>query len=187
MWTCLWSCASPTMGTWLLVHPYIPFVFNSFPYNVTYSSWLVTSYYCTSFTLSKRTYHWWFRYPLALVPMWGWTHRIPQYSPKYRHNDYFRKWNTHTKRGFPPLIHHTQWRTNISIINNVVIVDSTHLNMVYCPLPMITHAMIIVMQEKTQSYVKCTLKDDFIPLAIETYGCFHSHFDLFKFLVFRPL
>jgi hypothetical protein len=37
----------------------------------------------------------------------------------------------------------------------------------------------MVAQEKTQSYVKQTLGDDFIPFAIETYGCFHFHFDSF--------
>jgi hypothetical protein len=35
----------------------------------------------------------------------------------------------------------------------------------------------MVAKEKTQSYAKQTPSDDFIPLAIEIYGCFHSHFD----------
>jgi hypothetical protein len=34
-------------------------------------------------------------------------------------------------------------------------------------------------QKKTRSYVKGALSDDFIPLAIETYGCFHFRFDSF--------
>jgi hypothetical protein len=33
--------------------------------------------------------------------------------------------------------------------------------------------------KKRQSYVKWTLSDDFIPFAIETYGCFHFCFDSF--------
>jgi hypothetical protein len=37
----------------------------------------------------------------------------------------------------------------------------------------------MVAQEKTQSYVEQMLGDDFIPFAIETYGCFHFHFDSF--------
>jgi hypothetical protein len=35
----------------------------------------------------------------------------------------------------------------------------------------------MVIQEKTQSYVEQTPNIDFILLVIETYGCFHSHFD----------
>jgi hypothetical protein len=34
-------------------------------------------------------------------------------------------------------------------------------------------------QEKTRSYTKQTLDDDFIPLAIKTYECFHSCFNSF--------
>jgi len=44
---------------------------------------------------------------------------------------------------------------------------------------MIAHAMTMATQEKTQSYVKRTPSNDFIPLIIETYGGFHSHFDSF--------
>ncbi len=40
-----------------------------------------------------------------------------------------------------------------------------------------THTTTIATQEKTQSYEKHILGDDFIPLAIKTYGCFHSSFD----------
>jgi hypothetical protein len=40
-----------------------------------------------------------------------------------------------------------------------------------------THAMMMVVQEKTWFYVEQAPSDDFIPLAIiiETYGCLHSH------------
>jgi hypothetical protein len=42
---------------------------------------------------------------------------------------------------------------------------------------MITHVVMMVVEEKTWSYVEQTLGDDFIPLDIETYGCLHSCFD----------
>jgi hypothetical protein len=42
-----------------------------------------------------------------------------------------------------------------------------------------THAMMIVVQEKTWSYTEWAPSDDFIPLAIETYGCLHFRFDSF--------
>jgi hypothetical protein len=51
--------------------------------------------------------------------------------------------------------------------------------MVQHALSMKVHAITIVAQEKTQSYIECTSKDHFIPLGIRTYGCFHSHFDSF--------
>jgi hypothetical protein len=43
----------------------------------------------------------------------------------------------------------------------------------------ITYVMTIVFQEKTCSYTKHALRNNFIPLFIETYGCFHPHFDSF--------
>jgi hypothetical protein len=36
---------------------------------------------------------------------------------------------------------------------------------------------MMVVQEKTQSYVKQTSSDDFIPLTIKMYECIHSCFD----------
>jgi hypothetical protein len=42
-----------------------------------------------------------------------------------------------------------------------------------------THAAIVVVQDKTRCYTKRTPWDDFIPLAIKTYGCFHLCFDSF--------
>jgi len=47
----------------------ILFVFNSHPYSVTYMLWHATSYSCTSFTLLVWTYHWWFGYSFASMPM----------------------------------------------------------------------------------------------------------------------
>jgi len=44
---------------------------------------------------------------------------------------------------------------------------------------MITHATIFSVQNKTQFYIEQMLGVDFIPLAIETYNCFHLHFDSF--------
>jgi hypothetical protein len=42
-----------------------------------------------------------------------------------------------------------------------------------------THVVIMVAHEKTRSYVKQALGDDFIPLPIEMHECFHFHFDSF--------
>jgi hypothetical protein len=67
-------------------------------------------------------------------------------------------------------------RNNFQTLIDIVIADSTYLNMVQCATSTTTHAMIIVTQKKTRSYVECTSKDTFIPLAIKTYGCLHSHF-----------
>jgi hypothetical protein len=42
---------------------------------------------------------------------------------------------------------------------------------------MTSHVAMMVVQEKTIN--ELTLGDDFIPVAIETNGCLHSHFDSF--------
>ncbi len=51
--------------------------------------------------------------------------------------------------------------------------------MVQCAMSTTTNAMIVASQKNTRSYVKRTSKDTFIPFAIKTYGCFHSHFNSF--------
>jgi hypothetical protein len=62
---------------------------------------------------------------------------------------------------------------------DVVIINLIHTNMVQRTLTLTTHAMMMVIHENTRSYVEWTLSDDFIPFAIETYGCFHYFFDSF--------
>jgi hypothetical protein len=44
---------------------------------------------------------------------------------------------------------------------------------------MTMHVMAIIVQDKARSYTKRTLGDDFIPLVVKTYSCFHLHFDSF--------
>lgn len=44
---------------------------------------------------------------------------------------------------------------------------------------MIAHATIIVIQEKTRSYMEHASRNDFIPFATDIYGCFHSCLSLF--------
>jgi hypothetical protein len=66
-----------------------------------------------------------------------------------------------TKNGFQTLM-------------DIVIADLTHTNMVQQILTMMTNAMMMVVQEMTQSYVERAPSDNFIPFAIEMYGCFHS-------------
>ncbi len=61
----------------------------------------------------------------------------------------------------------------------VIIVDLTHTNVMQQTLMTTTHAMAMAIQEKTRSYTEWTLDNDFIPFAIEMYGCFHSYFDSF--------
>ncbi len=61
---------------------------------------------------------------------------------------------------------------------NVVIADVIHTDSVQHVM-MTTHASRVVAQDKARSYIERTPGDDFIPLAIETHGCLHPHFDSF--------
>jgi hypothetical protein len=45
------------------------------------------------------------------------------------------------------------------------------------------HVTMMAIQEKTRSYIEQAPGDDFIPLVIEMYGCFHFCFDSFFPLV----
>jgi hypothetical protein len=77
-------------------------------------------------------------------------------------------------------------RNNFQTLINIVIADSTYLNMVQCAASTTMHAMIVATQKKTWSYVKRTSKDTFIPLAIKTYDCLHSRFNSFFITCVQP-
>jgi hypothetical protein len=66
---------------------------------------------------------------------------------------------------------------------NVIIVDPTHIDLVQNVLMKTTYAIAIVIQNKARSYTKRAPRNDFIPLAIETYDFFHLHFSFFTFYV----
>jgi hypothetical protein len=70
-------------------------------------------------------------------------------------------------------------KNNLQTLIDIVIIDSTYLNMVQCAVSTTTHAMIVATQKKTRSYVEHTSKDTFIPLVVKTYGCLHSRFNSF--------
>jgi hypothetical protein len=69
-------------------------------------------------------------------------------------------------------------RDNFCTLANVI-VDPTPIYLVQCVLMTTSHVAIIATQDKAQSYIKRTPREDFIPLATETYNCLHPHFDSF--------
>ncbi len=62
---------------------------------------------------------------------------------------------------------------------NIVIIDLTCTKLVQRALMMTMHVVIVVVH-KARSYTEQMIKDDFIPLALETYDCFHPCFDSFS-------
>jgi hypothetical protein len=70
-------------------------------------------------------------------------------------------------------------RNNFQTLMDVIIVNLICINMVQWTLTMTTFTTMMVAQEKTWSCIERTLGNDFIPLAIETYGCLHFCFDSF--------
>jgi hypothetical protein len=86
----------------LSYHTCILFILDSLSYNITYSSWLATSYSCESFTMSMWSYHWLFRYPSILVSLWEWTYISPWHILRYYCMYCFGKWTTCLKVSFSP-------------------------------------------------------------------------------------
>ncbi len=70
-------------------------------------------------------------------------------------------------------------RDNFRTLANVVITNPTHINLVQCASMTIVDAVIVIAQDKARSYIERAPRDDFIPLAIETYRCFHPCFNSF--------
>jgi hypothetical protein len=55
----------------------------------------------------------------------------------------------------------------------------THIDLVQQASMTTTHQVTVVAQDKAWSYTKWMSRNDFIPLAIETYDCFHPCFNYF--------
>jgi hypothetical protein len=70
-------------------------------------------------------------------------------------------------------------KNNFHTLVDVFIVNSTRIDLVQHASTMTMHVMIVAAQNKAQSYTKQVLGNDFIPLAVKTYSCFHLHFDSF--------
>jgi hypothetical protein len=70
-------------------------------------------------------------------------------------------------------------KDNFHTLMDLVIVNPTLTNMVQWTSTMTRHATMMAIQEKTRSYTEQTPSNDFILLAIKTYGCLHFRFDSF--------
>ncbi len=129
------------------------------------------------------SYHWWFGYLFVTLPFQEWMHCNPWYTPKYCCNYRFGKWNSHTKKGFPPFPppYIDKWILS-SLKVDIVIANPTHIDLVQCALRMTTHVTIVAIQNKAQSYIERTFGDNFIPLAINLWLFPSSFWFLFDFL-----
>jgi hypothetical protein len=85
----------------LSYHMCISFIFSPFFNNITYLSWLATSYSCPSFIVLIWSYHWWSKYPFVLVLWREWMYISPWNTSRYFHSC-FGKWNTCSKGGLWP-------------------------------------------------------------------------------------
>jgi hypothetical protein len=114
------------MGRCLVIssphHTNISFILNPLSYNITYLFWLATSYGCPSFMVLMWSYHWWFKYPFALVPLQEWTYISPWHILGYSHNYWFGEWSTSLEGGLSPFAsphpmtneypYHHKWLSN---------------------------------------------------------------------------
>jgi hypothetical protein len=82
-------------------HTFILFILSPFFYKIAYLSRFATSYSRSSFMVSMWSYHWWFRFPFASMPLQKWTYNNSCHTSGYCRNYFFGKWNTCLKGGFP--------------------------------------------------------------------------------------
>jgi hypothetical protein len=70
-------------------------------------------------------------------------------------------------------------RNNFQTLVSIIIINPTCTNLVQCASTMIAHVATVATQDNARSYTQQVQGNDFIPLTIETYDCFHPHFDSF--------
>jgi hypothetical protein len=61
------------------------------------------------------SYHWWFKYPFALVLLQEWKYNNPWYILRYYHNYCFEKWSTYSKGSSHLFSHHTRRQVDILV------------------------------------------------------------------------
>ncbi len=160
------------------------FILRPFSYNIMYSKY-TTFYSSTYFMMLLWSYHWWFGYPFVMFPMQERiaTHDtfqdtivvIASKSGIHVQTKVFHFFPCHTRKWIDIVI----TRDNFQTLTNIVIADPTCTNLVQHTSITTAHAGTIAVQNKARSYTKWTSRNDFIPLAMETYNCLHFCFDYF--------
>ncbi len=187
MWTCFHSCASLKASVWLLTRP-------------------ITCAFCLSLVHFFSTLHTCLGLPHLMVAhllecQYG--HTIDNLSTHLlwclcgnEHiiaHDTFQDtlvaitWGNgaHVQKEVSHLFpHHTWQQVDILIFRNdfqtlmdVIIANQIHIDMVQQTSTTTAHVAMMVVQEKTWSYAEQTLRNDFNPLAIEMYECYHYCFN----------
>ncbi len=118
---------------------------------------------------------------MKLESLYGYIRILPHEWKKYNFDrNWFQKWNWILNKKVVDIV---ITKNSFWTLVNVIIVDPTHIDLVQNVLMKTTYAIAIVIQNKARSYTKRAPRNDFIPLAIETYDFFHLHFSFFTFYV----
>jgi hypothetical protein len=72
--TSLPMCKGKCLVISLSYHTSISFIIGPLSYNITYPSWLATSYSGPPFMVLVWSYHWWSRYSFVSMSQWEWTY-----------------------------------------------------------------------------------------------------------------
>jgi hypothetical protein len=162
------------------------FVFCSFSYNISYLSRYITSYNSTSFTMSMWSNHQWFGDPFIMLLVWEWAHYNPWYISKYSCSYRVKEWNSCKERSFP-LFFLPYTKTNGYCHHQT---QALNLDKYYhCRSNSYKFGAVNFNNDNAcnnncgsrQGTIlhKVNANNDFIPLTIKTYGCFHPHLVIF--------
>jgi len=165
-------------------HMCILFIFSPFVFNTTYLSWLTTSYGCHllecryGHTIDNLNTH-------LLWCLCGNEHIIAHDTFQDTLVAITCRNGAHVQKEVSHLfLHHTWQQVDILIFINdfqtlmdIIIANPIHTDMVQQTSTTTAHVAIMVVQEKTWSYAEHTLRNDFNPLAIEMYECYHYCFN----------
>jgi hypothetical protein len=131
------------------------------------------------------------------LAVWEWAHCSLWYISRYRCSYHVRQWNSHIERSFPPfVVHRDKWvlsspemvfgpRWTLSLLIWLIQIwcnkfgEACFDNNIACSNNCCSKQDIILHKATKQAS-----RDDFIPLAKETYSCLHPHFDSFLLLVY---
>jgi hypothetical protein len=188
VWTRLHSCVGLVVRVWLLT------CFNTFSFHLSSTHLFTTLHICLGISHLMVAHLSWCNVVISSM-IWvsicyaayvRMKHCNPWYIFKCCCNCRVGKWRSCTERGCPPFplpytktngyYHHQR---GLKTLVNVIIINSTHTNLIQHALTMTEHVTIVVVQKKAQSYTKARAKRWFIPFVIKTYGCLHPHFDSF--------
>jgi hypothetical protein len=184
------SCYCPKVNFFLAYSwtnlPKLSINFLNLFHNTLNMTWIAPYFNCKYPSMCVHTSHWPYGYPFLTLCSWQQAHKNPWYSLRHLcchlHGMLASMWGENNYMCFSNMFNSSHWWVNIVFTKdgiltliNIVIVDPTWANLL--PRSCTTQGFVAsdLVQAKEWNYHYRHLVDQFLPLAMEVFGCLEKH------------